>query len=63
MKKRKKLKEEELQVWLDKGPNGLMIAKCKEIVAELDDLHQLHESYWHARAGANELRDGDKNTN
>lgn len=62
VKKWIKLKEEELQVWQDKAPDGLMIARCKEIAAELDDLQRLHESYWHARARANELRDGDKNT-
>ncbi|XP_021839603.2 uncharacterized protein [Spinacia oleracea] len=28
----------------------------------LDDLHRLEESYWHARARANEMKDGDKNT-
>lgn len=33
-----------------------------ELASELDELHRLKESYWHARARANELRDGDKNT-
>ena len=62
LKKKIKLKEEELQVWQNKSPDGIMMVKCKEIVAELDELNRLHESYWHARARANELRDGDKNT-
>lgn len=39
-----------------------MLAKCKEIVVELDDLNRVHESYWQARARATKLRDGDKNT-
>lgn len=32
------------------------------IIIKLNELHRLEESYWHARAKANELRDGDKNT-
>ena len=32
------------------------------MASDLDDIHRLEESYWHARARANELRDGDKNT-
>lgn len=62
IKKRMKLKEEELQLWQSNPPDGLMIERCKEIVRELDELNRLHESYWHARARANEMRDGDKNT-
>ncbi|XP_057248279.1 uncharacterized protein LOC125493714 [Beta vulgaris subsp. vulgaris] len=62
VKKRIKHKEEELQVWQNKVPDGRMLGRCKEIVRELDDLNRLHESYWHARARANEMRDGDKNT-
>ncbi|XP_074336698.1 uncharacterized protein LOC141673868 [Apium graveolens] len=33
-----------------------------ELACELDELHRLEESYRHARARANELRDVDKNT-
>ncbi|XP_056690135.1 uncharacterized protein [Spinacia oleracea] len=35
---------------------------CNHIVDELDSLRRLEESYWHVRARANELRDGDTNT-
>ncbi|XP_010682933.1 uncharacterized protein LOC104897695 [Beta vulgaris subsp. vulgaris] len=62
VKKRIKKKEEELQVWQNKAPDGRMLGKCKELVRELDELNRLHESYWHARARANEMKDGDKNT-
>lgn len=62
VKKKIRLKEEELQLWQDKEPDGVMVERCKEIVAELDDLNRLHESYWHTRVRVNELRDGDKNT-
>lgn len=55
-------KEEELEEWQNKAPDGVMINKCKELIMELDDLNRLHESYWFARAHANEIRDGDKNT-
>lgn len=55
-------KEEELEEWQNKAPDGVMINKCNELVMELDDLNRLHESYWFARACANEIRDGDKNT-
>lgn len=39
-----------------------MLEACQLLSDELDDLHKLEESYWHARARVNELRDGDKNT-
>lgn len=29
---------------------------------DLDEIHRLEESYWHARARTNDIRDGDKNT-
>uniref|UniRef100_A0A803KTN4 Uncharacterized protein n=1 Tax=Chenopodium quinoa TaxID=63459 RepID=A0A803KTN4_CHEQI len=48
--------------WL--GTSGMAVSAriAREIVAELDELHKFKESYWHGRARANELRDGDKNT-
>lgn len=61
VKKRIKRKEEELVLWQGRSPDGVMLARCREIVAELDELNRLQESYWHARARANELKDGDKN--
>lgn len=42
--------------------DALLLQQCHNIRDELDKLRQLEESYWHARARANELRDGDKNT-
>lgn len=39
-----------------------MLGRCSELSHELDELHRQEESYWFARARANELRDGDKNT-
>ncbi|KAL2944157.1 hypothetical protein RDABS01_032504, partial [Bienertia sinuspersici] len=57
-----KHKEKELKEWQNYAPDAPTIERCREIVRELDELHRLEESYWHARARANELRDGDKNT-
>ena len=62
VKKRVKRKEEELEGWQSRVPDSVMLNKCRELVGELDELHRLEESYWHARARVNELRDGDKNT-
>lgn len=62
IKKRIKKKEDELELWQNKAPDGAMMGKCREIVHELDELNRLHESYWFARARANEMKDGDKNT-
>lgn len=62
LKKRVKQKEEELELWQARVLDGAMLDKCRELVGELDELHRLEESYWHARARMNELRDGDKNT-
>lgn len=62
IKKRIKDKEKLLQEAQNNLPDAIMFAKCNELSNELDDLHRLEESYWHVRARANELRDGDKNT-
>uniref|UniRef100_A0A803LA15 Zinc knuckle CX2CX4HX4C domain-containing protein n=1 Tax=Chenopodium quinoa TaxID=63459 RepID=A0A803LA15_CHEQI len=61
---RKKIgeKEKELGEWQCCEPDVAMLNACKKIVAELDELHRLDETFWHARARANELKDGDKNT-
>lgn len=40
-------------------PDGFTLERAKMVVAELQ---KDEESYWHLRARANELRDGDKNT-
>lgn len=62
VKKRIKAKEEELERWQSRAPDGRMLGRCRKIVGELDELNRLHETYWHARARVNELKDGDKNT-
>ncbi|KAL2892746.1 hypothetical protein RDABS01_008655 [Bienertia sinuspersici] len=36
--------------------------KGAALANELDELHRLQEPYWYARARANDLRDGEKNT-
>lgn len=61
-KKRIREAEKELTMWQRGEPDAVMIQKCSELSEELDELHRKEETYWHARARANELRDGDKNT-
>lgn len=39
-----------------------MFGKCRELVDQLDGMHRLQETYRHARARFNELKDGDENT-
>ncbi|KAL2904162.1 hypothetical protein RDABS01_002872 [Bienertia sinuspersici] len=55
--------EKELKIWQNQRPDQAMLSKCSILSNELDKLRRLEESYWHARSRANELRDGDKNTN
>lgn len=43
-------------------PDAHMIFICNTLAAELDDLHNCEEAYWHMRSRVNELRDGDSNT-
>ncbi|KAL2935618.1 hypothetical protein RDABS01_018736 [Bienertia sinuspersici] len=62
IKRKIKMKEKELKLWQESVPDGMMMEKCTQISSELDELHRLEETYWHARSRANELRDGDKNT-
>lgn len=45
-----------------RDPDATVLTECNTVAAELDEIHRMKESYWHARARANELRDGDKNT-
>ncbi|XP_021836344.2 uncharacterized protein [Spinacia oleracea] len=61
---KKKIKETErkLRVAQAQSPDSAMISLCNMLSGELDELHKQEESYWYARARANELRDGDKNT-
>ncbi|XP_056698562.1 uncharacterized protein [Spinacia oleracea] len=62
IKKRIRDAEKRLKSFQDSKHDATVLMQCKNIAEELDDLHRLEESYWHARARANELRDGDKNT-
>ncbi|XP_021836918.2 uncharacterized protein [Spinacia oleracea] len=62
IKKRKKVVEEQLKIAQARHPDATMFETCSLLSTELDELHRLEESYWHARARANELRDGDRNT-
>lgn len=39
-----------------------MFELCSALSAELDELHRLEESYWHARSRAYELKVRDRNT-
>ncbi|XP_021726831.1 uncharacterized protein LOC110693957 [Chenopodium quinoa] len=54
--------EEKLKIIQVGAMDNVRLAKCRESSKEIDNLHLLEESYWHARARKNELRDGDKNT-
>uniref|UniRef100_A0A803L0D3 GATA-type domain-containing protein n=1 Tax=Chenopodium quinoa TaxID=63459 RepID=A0A803L0D3_CHEQI len=60
VKKRIKDIENKLKVAQARTPNARMLHEYSSLVAELDNLHRLKESYWHAQARVNELRDGDK---
>lgn len=62
VKRRIKKVEKELGEWKNGIPDAVMLEKFNTLVQELDELHRLEETYWHARARANEIRDGDKNT-
>lgn len=62
IKKKILMKEKELQEWQSRDPDAEMLASCKQLVKELDELQHLDESYWHARSRVNERKDGDKNT-
>ncbi|XP_021728381.1 uncharacterized protein LOC110695458 [Chenopodium quinoa] len=42
--------------------DAAMLDCCEKLSNELGELRRLEESYWYARARANEMRDGDKNT-
>ncbi|KAL2929017.1 RNA polymerase II holoenzyme cyclin-like subunit [Bienertia sinuspersici] len=54
--------EKELGLLLNKRPDQNMLDRCESLSNELDELHHLQESYWYARARANDLKDGDKIT-
>ncbi|KAL2929578.1 hypothetical protein RDABS01_034989 [Bienertia sinuspersici] len=60
IKRRIKETEKQLKYLQSQRPDQAMLAKCNELADELDELHRLEESYWHARARANEIRDGER---
>ena len=62
IKKQIKKTEEKLKVAQCRDPDATMLQLCNDLSNELDALHKQEESYWFARARANELRNGDKNT-
>ncbi|KAL2937078.1 Protease HtpX-like protein [Bienertia sinuspersici] len=62
LKEEVKRTEEKLRVLQNKEPDANILDQCKVVARELNDLRAKQESYWHIRAKANELRDGDKNT-
>ncbi|XP_021761699.1 uncharacterized protein LOC110726522 [Chenopodium quinoa] len=62
IRKRIKKAEERLLATQQGVMDGVNLHRCWSISQELDELLMLEESYWQARARANELRDGDKNT-
>ena len=62
LKKRKKNALSGLDELQQRDQDASVIAQCHAIAGDLDAINRLEESYWHARARANEIRDGDKNT-
>ncbi|XP_056688734.1 uncharacterized protein [Spinacia oleracea] len=60
VQKRIKMAERKLKETQGRALDAQQLLQCNEIVDELDDLRRLEESYWHARARANELRDVNK---
>ncbi|KAL2935796.1 hypothetical protein RDABS01_018914 [Bienertia sinuspersici] len=62
IKKRIKIAEKNLKTIQNMQPDRSILEKGAALANELDELHRLQESYWYARARANDLRDGDKNT-
>ncbi|XP_048494301.1 uncharacterized protein LOC125494664 [Beta vulgaris subsp. vulgaris] len=61
---KKRIKDAEKRLKMIQGGqlDANLLQRSHEICEELKELRKLEESYWHARARANELRDGDKNT-
>lgn len=62
MKKKIREVESRLKCLQARAHDARVLEQCREAADELDELHRVEESYWYARAWANELRDGDKNT-
>lgn len=59
LKKRKKKALDNLNALHQRAPDAMVLEQCRKVSNKLDEVHRLEESYWHARARANELRDGD----
>ena len=62
LKKRKKEAFSRLSNLQQQMPDAAILDQCRVVSRDLDEIHRLEESYWHARARTNEIRDGDKNT-
>ncbi|XP_021750064.1 uncharacterized protein LOC110715760 [Chenopodium quinoa] len=61
---KKKLKDRENELKEAQGAvlDGFLLEKCKRLAQEIAELRRMEGSYWFARARANEMKDGDKNT-
>ncbi|XP_021750178.1 uncharacterized protein LOC110715863 [Chenopodium quinoa] len=61
---KKKLKDRENKLKEAQGAvlDGYLLEKCERLAEEIAELRRMEESYWFARARANEMKDGDKNT-
>ncbi|XP_021756139.1 uncharacterized protein LOC110721309 [Chenopodium quinoa] len=61
---KKKIKETEARLRdLKEGAmDGATLEQCKNLSEQLDSLYMQEDSFWFARARANKLKDGDKNT-
>uniref|UniRef100_A0A803MTM6 Reverse transcriptase Ty1/copia-type domain-containing protein n=1 Tax=Chenopodium quinoa TaxID=63459 RepID=A0A803MTM6_CHEQI len=57
-----KKSEEQLKALQGRIMDNVNLARCRQLSEEIENLRLLEESYWHARARVNELRDGDSNT-
>ena len=59
---KKKIRDAEVKAAQRCNPNASMMNTCKSLAEQLDNLHNMEESYWHLQSRANKLRDGDKNS-
>ncbi|XP_021759598.1 uncharacterized protein LOC110724485 [Chenopodium quinoa] len=62
VKKKIKDTKKRLRELKEGSMDGATIDLCRSLAEKLDSLYMQEESFWFARARANELRDGDKNT-
>ncbi|XP_021718590.1 uncharacterized protein LOC110686283 [Chenopodium quinoa] len=62
VRKKLKARENELREAQEAVLDGPSLMKCESLAEEIAELRRMEESYWFARARANEMKDGDKNT-